>query len=434
VRLLAAFIALVGSAYGAPNSSFVDADRTELIKAAPELGTLEFDSDQSGLDPLLRVTGQQLESMFAKFINVSIAEDVHEMRFDSAHMMWTEQREKFTYVGQAVPFAELRRKANVGLPALLEVQRFLVAGHFLEMLKDLLPANQKQSRFQYLGQIAESGGRSFVVAFAQRDETRQGLVWVDEVAKRVVRLRFDVLKPVEGQSFESFTRDVRFVPVTFSALETTPWLPSGATVHVRFAGGELHSVHRFSDYHVDGFENDSDPVQLKEDTGEAPGFAAIEEDSIETLLKGVAALEAQKPSEALAPLREAVTRLPDRAEPGYYMGLALLGTDDLAAAETQFRQAVKRSPTFAPAHNELGVVLFRRGDAKGAVAEFSEAVRLDPANPTWHTNLDKAAPKPVAATARAAVSPTAGDVTIKVDVLLAERLHCFGVGGRGQMG
>jgi hypothetical protein len=36
-------------------------------------------------------------------------------------------------------------------------------------------------------------------------------------------------------AFDSFTRDVRFVPVDFPALATTPWLPASATVHATFA-------------------------------------------------------------------------------------------------------------------------------------------------------------------------------------------------------
>jgi hypothetical protein len=79
-RLLMTTIALAAYARAAPGRPFVDCSRAELIKAAPELSAIEFDSDQSALDPLLSATGQQLESMLAKFINVSIAEDVHEMR------------------------------------------------------------------------------------------------------------------------------------------------------------------------------------------------------------------------------------------------------------------------------------------------------------------------------------------------------------------
>jgi hypothetical protein len=59
-------------AHGASDPLFVDSTRGELIKAVPELSTLDFDSDQSKLDPLLRSTGQRLESTLAKLVNVSL--------------------------------------------------------------------------------------------------------------------------------------------------------------------------------------------------------------------------------------------------------------------------------------------------------------------------------------------------------------------------
>ncbi len=133
--------------------------------------------------------------------------------------------------------------------------------------------------------MTEDGRPSLVVAFIERDGTREGLVWVDEATKRILRFRTDVLNHPNGGKFDSFTRDVRFVPVNFSALATTLWLPASATVHARFATGELHSVHRFSDYHAD--ENNA--------IGKAAGPTGMEDDAFEVLLKGVAALEAGKP-------------------------------------------------------------------------------------------------------------------------------------------
>src|SRR5450755_4496778 len=216
VRFSMASIALAACASGAAGQPFADSSRAELIKAAPELSALEFVPDQSALDPLVLATGQQLESMLAKFINVSIAEEVHEMRFDSARMMWTEHRDKFRYAVRTRPFAELRTPV-------VAKSVFLIAAGFVNMLGDLLPENQNQSRFRYLGRITEGGARSLVVAFIERDGTRQGIVWVDEATKRILRFRADVLKHPREENFDSFTRDVRFVPVNCSALGTTLW-------------------------------------------------------------------------------------------------------------------------------------------------------------------------------------------------------------------
>jgi len=390
-RVLIATIALAACALAAPDHPFVDSNRAELLKAAPELSALEFDPDQSTLDTLLRATGQQLESMLARFINVSIAEDVHEMRFESKRLIWKEHRDQFRYLIETHPFSESR--SQVPDPQ----SGFLVAGRFMDMLGDLLPANQSKARFRYLGRITEGGAPNLVLAFILRDGSRQGLVWIDEATKRIARLRTD----------NSFTRDIRFAPVHFPALETTLWLPSSVMVHARFPAGELHSVHRFSDYRT----------QLKNDTGETVPSAALPNDSFEVLLKGVVALEAEKPGDAIAPLLDASARLAARIEPGYYLGLALYETHDLAGAETQFRDAVKRAPAFAAGHNELGAVLFERGDKPGAVAEFQEALRLEPGNPKMLANLDQATKEPADSNLAFGVPPaTESDVNIKVNV------------------
>ena len=392
-RLLIVTITLATCARAAPDRPFVDSNRTELIKAAPELSALEFDSDQSTLDPLLRATGQQLESMLAKFINVSIAEDVHEMRFDSTRLLWKEHRDQFRYVIETRPFVESRNQTPNPQSG------FLIAGRFIDMLSDLLPANQSKARFRYLGRITEAGAPSLVVAFILQDGSREGLVLMDEATKRIVRLRTD----------DNFTRDVRFAPVKFAAVETSLWLPARATVHARFSTGEVHSVHLFSDYQSEGPNHE---------IGEEPATRGTELDPFEQLVKGVAALAAGKPEDALAPLLDAASRLPDRIEPGYYLGLALYGTHALAEAETQFRETVKRAPNLAAAHNDLGAVLLERGDRAGAVAEAQEALRLEPGNLSLRANLDRAMMQPggTPTTPAALSSAAAGDVTIQVNV------------------
>jgi VWFA-related protein len=393
LRLLIATIALAACALAAPEHPFVDSSRDELLKAAPELTALQFDPDQSPLDPLLRAAGQQLESMLARFVNLSIAEEVHEMRFDNGRLLWKEHRDQFRYVIESHPFSESRD------PASNSHGDFLIAGRFMDMLGDLLPANQNKARFRYLGRITEGGMPNLVLAFITQDGSRQGLVWLDAATNRMVRLRTD----------DSFRRDVHFVPVKFAEVETSLWLPARATAHARYPSGEVHSVHRFSGYQLEGSKNGM---------GEASAPTGTEDDSFEELVAGVAALTAGKPEDALAPLLRSVGRLPDRIEPGYYLGLALYKTHDLAEAETQFRETVKRAPNLAVAHNNLGAVLLQRGDRAGALAQAQEALRLDPENPKMRANLDRMIKPPTDASmppSELASSP-ADDVTIKVNV------------------
>lgn len=157
-RLAIASIALAACAWGAATQPFVDRTQAGLINAVPELSTLAFDSDQSTLQPLLDAAGQQLQTMFANFVNVSMSEEVHEMRFDSPHLIWKDHRDRFRYVIETRPFVESRRQArgpNAAQPNAKSI--FLIAGPFVEILGDLLPQNQKQARFRYLGRMSEDG-------------------------------------------------------------------------------------------------------------------------------------------------------------------------------------------------------------------------------------------------------------------------------------
>lgn len=403
-RLMMASVAAAAGVCTATGQPFVDSSQAELIKAAPELSALAFDSGQSTLNPLLIAAGQQLERTFTKFVNVSMAEELHELRFESAHLIWKEHRDRFRYVLEARPFAELRRQAegpDAAQPSAKSA--FLIAGPFVQMLADLLPQNQELARFRYLGRINEDGQPCLLVAFIERDGTRQGLAWLDAATKRVLRLRTDVLNQLNGAKFDSFSRDVRFVQVNFPSAGITLWLPAIATVRARFAAGELYTIHRFSDYRAD--ENHA--------AGGAAGPVRIEEDAFEVLLNGLKALDQGKPADAVAPLREASKRLPDRVEPGFYLGVALLKEHELAGAEVQFRETLKEFPSLAAAHNELGALLFQRRDKAGAVAEFQEALRLDPGNAGIRANLDAAVRMPAD---QASLSPASDDVTIRVDV------------------
>ncbi|HLK19504.1 MAG TPA: hypothetical protein VKT81_11120, partial [Bryobacteraceae bacterium] len=175
---MAAWLLTASVAYCTP--LFVDCSRDELIQAVPELGSLEFDSSQNALDPLLHETQLQLAIMFAGMVDFSMAEDAHQMRFESVHLRWSEQRDPFQYTVQIQPLRESR------------------PGQYLGMLNDFRPENS--SRFRYLGRMRDG---SLVLAFLTRNGARQGLAWVDASNKRIVRLRTDILKGPEGETFES---------------------------------------------------------------------------------------------------------------------------------------------------------------------------------------------------------------------------------------
>ncbi len=413
-----ASVAFVTCLQAQTNPLFVDSTRDQLIAAVPDLGSVELEQDQSKLSPLLHELGAQLESMTANLINVSIAEDIHEMRFDSNRLVWAEHRDAFRYVVLTNPYSEVRTAANGGDLVQPGKSAFLVAGNFMSVLSGLLPENQAHSHFRYLGRIADGTNKNLVLAFVASDGTAQGLVWLDEGTKIIRRVRTDDLSHDSGQPFETFIRDTRFTSVSFPTVGKTMLLPSSAIVHARFATGEVHSVHRFSDYRPYGFEKNPDAAQAKQDIGQGVEPATLGEDAIELLVKGMLALHSGAPADALAILKQAQRQLPERIEVEFYLGLALHKTGDLAAAEAQLREVVKQSPNVAAAHNELGGVLLTRGDKPGAVAEFQAALRLQPDDATIRANLDTAT-KSLGQGNSAVANPapaSTGDLTLKVNV------------------
>ena len=200
---VALVLALVAYGAAAAQKPFIDCNKDELVRAVPELAGIQFDSNQDNLDGLLRATGENLESMFAKLVDISAAEDIHEMRFEDG-MAGTSRHEAFRYVVKAPAanggkrqFDEFRidanTKARVQPPSHID---FLVIGRFLELLHYLLPQYQPESQFRYMGRSNADGQDSFVVVFGQTAQL-QGIAWIDAATKRIVRLRVDV-GPVEG--------------------------------------------------------------------------------------------------------------------------------------------------------------------------------------------------------------------------------------------
>lgn len=101
----------------APQKPFVDCSEEELVRAVPELAGIAFDANQNGLDGLLHTVGELLDIMLAKFVDVSAAEDIHEMRFEDG-MVGLSRREAFRYAvtlstnGAADQFVEMRIKSH----------------------------------------------------------------------------------------------------------------------------------------------------------------------------------------------------------------------------------------------------------------------------------------------------------------------------------
>jgi tetratricopeptide (TPR) repeat protein len=68
-------------------------------------------------------------------------------------------------------------------------------------------------------------------------------------------------------------------------------------------------------------------------------------------------------------------------------GRAALEARRFSEAADQFRKAIAAQPDSLPAHINLGAALSQTGDLAGALEQFEEALRLDPNHPDAHYNL-----------------------------------------------
>jgi VWFA-related protein len=399
VPALAVLAAAPQGAKPAESKPFVEGTSDELTRAVPELAGMQFDFNQDRLDGLLAATGEDLAGMFAKLVDIAATEQIHEMRFEDG-MDESSRRETDRYLvkllpkGSPEPFNELRVDPGTGAPAPAPTAGLLVISHFEKLLSYLLPQYREESRFRYLGRTQGAGQDSWVVAFAQhagstrlyghiglgngRSALLQGLVWIDVATHRIVRLRTDLLGRGDGLPFETLTTDIAFVPVKFESTGNVLWLPARVTVHARDAGGELHSVHRYSDYFDDN-----------KDAGAPAVPVSGADDSWEMLDRAISLARDGKPAEAIALMREALRLNPEMPAARYHLAAALRDTGDFAGAEAELREALRRSPNLGPAHNFLGILLFKRGDAAGAAAELRASVQLQPQDATVHFNLAK---------------------------------------------
>jgi VWFA-related protein len=402
-------------AKAAESKPFIECDHVELVQAVPELAGIQFDPSEDRLDGLLRATGERLRGMLAKLVGISAAEEIHEMRFEDS-MVESSRRESFRYVvrpladGAREQFEEIRTDPNTGLAVQAPPKSdFLVIGHFFKLLGYLLPEYREQSHFRYLGRWTAPGQDYFVVAFAQRSvgtDVRshiqigggrtallQGIVWIDGATNCIMRLRLDLLGRIEDFQFKTLTTDISLAPISFQPIGIEFWIPARVTVYARYAGGEVHSVHRYSDYRLSGASDGLRTYQEEKHVGIPAMVATSAEDPWELLDRGISLARDNKPGEAIVAFRDALHLNPDMPIGQYHLAAELRATGDLAGAETELREALKRDPNAGPVHNFLGILLFKRGDVPGAVAELRTSAQLQPTNATPHFNLAQALEK-----------------------------------------
>ena len=129
------------------------------------------------------------------------------------------------------------------------------------------PLNQPESSFRYLGQQKISGHDTLVLAFSQKPESvrspamfdfgdktlpifMQGVAWVDASNFKIVRLRTDLLLPVEGLDMRQLTADIEFAQTLIAELKLPLWLPRQVSVTWNLNGQIIREKHHYSDYRL----------------------------------------------------------------------------------------------------------------------------------------------------------------------------------------
>ena len=89
-------------------------------------------------------------------------------------------------------------------------------------------------------------------------------------------------------------------------------------------------------------------------------------------------LQAGRPADAVAPLRDAALLQPTNAIIRHDLGLACLEVGRIAEAIAALQQAVECNPRYADAYFRLGIALEKLGDISGAIVAYDRATQLLP--------------------------------------------------------
>src|SRR5579884_365653 len=151
---LAAAVACAACASDQPRPSILDLSDPDLVRTLPELSRLRWNHDPDRLGAILHATGEAIETMLGDFVDSTAQEDVHETKLGAHTVPSADHRARYRYTARlqsdeaAVPVLE-SRTAEAPQDRTEDNGRLMM--HFMWSLDHLLPANQSQSGFRYLG-------------------------------------------------------------------------------------------------------------------------------------------------------------------------------------------------------------------------------------------------------------------------------------------
>jgi len=261
-----------------------------LLRPPLDAKGLEPVADQAQLDPILSAVGKTVAESFVNFPNTSSLEQIHQEKLQGKQKSATTLDQKFRYLcftptqDWGPGFNEYRTDLS-GRQTTPEglADGFMLTSGFASAALVFHPLYQSQAEFRYVGRQNVNGRVAYLVAYAQRpakaqftgsfksgDTTvttfYQGLAWIDSETYQIIRLRSDLLRPVQALNLQRETTEIAYGEVHFKDKAAGFWVPRQVTVSVDWNGKHLRNEHRYSEFklfHVDATDKVGAPKEVE---------------------------------------------------------------------------------------------------------------------------------------------------------------------------
>ncbi|MGA2073224.1 MAG: carboxypeptidase-like regulatory domain-containing protein [Terriglobia bacterium] len=261
-----------------------------LLRPPLDAKGLEPVADQAQLDPILSAVGKTVAESFVNFPNTSSLEQIHQEKLQGKQKSATTLDQKFRYLcftptqDWGPGFNEYRTDLS-GRQTTPEglADGFMLTSGFASAALVFHPLYQSQAEFRYVGRQNVNGRVAYLVAYAQRpakaqftgsfksgDTTvttfYQGLAWIDSETYQIIRLRSDLLRPVQSLNLQRETTEIAYGEVHFKDHPAAFWVPQQVTVSVDWNGKHLRNEHRYSEFklfHVDATDKVGAPKEVE---------------------------------------------------------------------------------------------------------------------------------------------------------------------------
>jgi len=385
----------------------------ELQQAASELKDLNPSGPPppGGLEEFLRAVGVGVEATLRNLSNTVASEVIRQTQLDRKGKARNARSMECNYVfvhntsNGKLQVDEYRgnKEGHPMSPGRTE-GGFMVTSGFVSSLMVFHPEFQAHTAYRFLGTQSLSGEPTYVIGFAQKPDSPsplgrfvvslgnitnlylQGMAWISP-DHQVLRLRTDLVHPIEKISLNRETSEIEYRPYHFQSTPATFLLPNRVTVNVDWNRKRLRNEHIFSNFQLFN-------VEVQEDSANgAPALDARQTFRINPnndnlhVNRGLTLDNQGHLDAAMGEYREAL-RLNAKNDLAHYnLGMALEDKGDLEGAIGEYREALSLDPENADAHLNLGSALYRIGNLDAAIAEYRAGLRLNPDNNSAHYNL-----------------------------------------------